>query len=81
MRVSGGMVRGEYKAGGVRDIQGDCKVGVLNTYLVYLRYELLRGGLTEVVYQEELRWLEVCCRSESKPHADLFLKCWLGSIF
>jgi predicted PolB exonuclease-like 3'-5' exonuclease len=48
----------------------------MNTYLVYLRFELIRGRLDEALYEEELarvfEWLE----ERQEPHWQQFAAAW-----
>lgn len=76
MGMSGAAVWDHYLAGDIDGIRNYCETDVLNTYLVYLRFELMRGHLTPTVYDEE------CCRvrehlqREAKPHFLEFLQAW-----
>jgi len=42
---SGDKVWDTYLAGGLADVRGYCETDVLNTYLIYLRFQYLRGHL------------------------------------
>jgi 3'-5' exonuclease len=54
----------------IREIADYCESDVLNTYRVWLRYELFRGRLSEPDFQaSEANLMEfVKVRSNTKPH-------------
>ncbi|MFA7386877.1 MAG: 3'-5' exonuclease [Thiohalobacteraceae bacterium] len=76
MGMSGAKVWDAYLAGGIEDIRNYCETDVLNTYLVYLRFELVRGKLTAAEYDAECRQLRDYLKSENKPHFEEFLSAW-----
>jgi predicted PolB exonuclease-like 3'-5' exonuclease len=49
--MHGGEVEKYYREGRIREIANYCESDVVNTYRVWLRYELFRGRLTETAYQ------------------------------
>jgi hypothetical protein len=51
---------------------------VLNTYLVYLRFELLRGRLARERYAEEVERVKAVLRAGLEPHFAEFLRVWEG---
>jgi predicted PolB exonuclease-like 3'-5' exonuclease len=72
--MSGGEVERYYREGRVREIADYCETDVVNTYRVWLRYELFRGRLSEAEFQtSEAALIEyVKARGNTKPHlADL----------
>ncbi len=52
--MSGDKVWATWLDGGLRDIRDYCETDVLNTYLVYLRFEFMRGNLDEAALSREL---------------------------
>lgn len=76
MGMSGDKVWDTYFAGGIEEIRNYCETDVLNTYLVYLRYELIRGRLTENAYEDECNQVRDMLNNESKPHLKEFLEAW-----
>jgi hypothetical protein len=74
--MSGGLVWGAYQDGRLAEIRAYCETDVLNTYLVYLRFELIRGRLAADAYEAEVarvfEWLE----ERSEPHWQQFLAAW-----
>jgi 3'-5' exonuclease len=57
--IDGGQVEKYFREGKIKEIADYCETGVVNTYRVWLRYELFRGRLTEAAYQgSELNLIE-----------------------
>ncbi len=76
MGMSGAKVWDAFQAGEIEDIRNYCETDVLNTYLVYLRFELMRGHLTEAAYQQELDLLRDSLRMDERAHICEFLEHW-----
>jgi 3'-5' exonuclease len=68
--MSGAEVEKYYRDGHIREIAEYCESDVLNTYRVWLRYELFCGRLSEPKFQgSEANLVEfVKARSNTKPH-------------
>lgn len=76
MGMSGSKVWENFLAGGIEGIRNYCETDVLNTYLVYLRFELMRGNLTQTAYHSECELLKKHLAEEAKPHLTEFLETW-----
>ncbi|MCR9191050.1 MAG: 3'-5' exonuclease [Gammaproteobacteria bacterium] len=77
MGMSGDKVWSKYLAGDLRDIRDYCETDVLNTYGVYLRFELMRGTITTIEYQKAQDTLAAYLETEHhKPHLAEFLQLW-----
>lgn len=76
--MHGSKVWDSYQAGDIDGIRHYCETDVLNTYLVYLRFELLRGKLRETDYRRECQLLRDTLAAENKPHLNEFLRAWVG---
>jgi 3'-5' exonuclease len=75
MGMSGDKVWGEYLAGNLIGIRDYCETDVLNTYCVYLRFELIRGTINSEEYDNEIQRLKDYLKSEEeKPHLRDFLE-------
>ena len=75
MGMSGSKVWDEYLAGNLSNIRNYCETDVLNTYCVYLRFELIRGMIQPTEYDKSLQRLQDYLREEQdKPHLQLFLE-------
>jgi Predicted 3'-5' exonuclease related to the exonuclease domain of PolB len=68
--IDGGQVEKYFKEGRVKVIAEYCESDVVNTYRVWLRYELFRGQLTETTHRaSELSLMEFIKRHEiTKQH-------------
>ncbi|HEX8756444.1 MAG TPA: 3'-5' exonuclease [Steroidobacteraceae bacterium] len=75
---SGAQVWDAYLEGNLVGIRRYCETDVLNTYLVYLRFELLRGKLTREGYAEEVQRVKALLRAGKEPHFAEFLRVWEG---
>lgn len=53
--VDGSQVYPLYQEGKILDIARYCETDVMNTYLVYCRFQLMRGGFTHDQYHAEIR--------------------------
>lgn len=65
-----------FQAGEIGAIRDYCETDVLNTYLIYLRFELIRGRLEEDTYDIECELVRASLSNESKPHFTAFLNAW-----
>ena len=74
--MSGDKVWDKYLAGELAAIRNYCETDVLNTYLIYLRFQLTRGVLDETRYQKELDRLKDKLRRSTSPHLHQFLEAW-----
>ena len=76
MGMSGAKVWDAWLAGDIQGIRNYCETDVLNTYLVWLRYEQMRGRLTPEACQAECERLRAYLEGEDKPHFREFLSAW-----
>lgn len=80
MGMSGNQVWDYFQRNEILAIRNYCETDVLNTYLVYLRFELMRGKLIAQTYQEECQRLRQFLLHEDKPHLTEFLTQWSCQI-
>ncbi|MBA3535341.1 MAG: 3'-5' exonuclease [Tatlockia sp.] len=74
MGMSGAKVWEQFCGGNLKTIRDYCETDVLNTYCVYLRFELMRGIFTLNEYENSLEILKHYLESEvDKPHLQEFL--------
>jgi hypothetical protein len=76
---SGARVWDAFLAGDLLGIRRYCETDVLNTYLVYLRFELLRGRLTPERHAQEIERVKALLRAGEEPHFAEFLRAWEGA--
>ena len=74
--VTGAEVWPRYLNGELAAIRAYCETDVLNTYLVYLGFEHLRGNLQAAQYADELKRLRDYLAEQAKPHFAAFLAAW-----
>lgn len=79
MGMHGSKVWESYLAGDLEGIRNYCETDVLNTYLVYLRFELMRGRLHGAELEAELALLRDALRADGRPHLRAFLQAWDGA--
>lgn len=55
--MDGSKVWDAWQAGEIAGIRDYCETDVMNTYLVFLRFRLMRGELTRVEYDVEISFV------------------------
>ncbi|MFL6549526.1 MAG: 3'-5' exonuclease [Povalibacter sp.] len=75
--MSGDKVWDAYLAGDIAAIRNYCETDVLNTYLIYLRFELMRGMLSREEFVRECDRVRMALKAHSKPHFEEFLAAWV----
>lgn len=74
MGMSGAKVWQQYCSGNLKEIRDYCETDVLNTYCIYLRFELMRGSLNQTGYDQSMQNLRGYLQSETdKCHLQEFL--------
>ncbi len=76
MGMSGAKVWDAWLAGDIAGIRNYCETDALNTYLVYLRFQLIRGRLNAQEYARECELVRENLRQENTAHLEEFLKAW-----
>ncbi len=66
----------EFRAGGIARIRSYCEADTANTYLLYLRYQVLRGAITLEHYRHECGALRTALEKLAQPHWQEFLARW-----
>jgi len=74
--MDGSKVWDAYKGGEIEEIRNYCETDVANTYLVFLRFQLMRGHLTQMQYQSEIDLVKTVLGQYTGNHWQLFLKAW-----
>lgn len=75
--MDGSKVWDAYKAGEIEAIRNYCETDVANTHLVYLRFQLMRGHLTQQSYEAEIALVKETLASYNAPHWSEFLSAWV----
>lgn len=76
MGMSGAKVWDAYQAGKLADIRNYCETDVLNTWLVYLRFQLLRGHILIDKYHSECELVRKHLQASGKEHLLAFEAAW-----
>jgi hypothetical protein len=77
--MDGSQVYAQYLAGQTDDVRRYCETDVMNTYLVYCRFQKMRGGLTEAEYEQEIALVKETLGqlAPMESHWDEYLKAWV----
>ncbi len=76
MGVSGEGVWDSFQAGEIESIRAYCETDVLNTYLIFLQFERMRGHLDEAALMHEQQRLCDLLAQSSESHLVTFLERW-----
>lgn len=76
MGMSGAKVFDAFQDGDIKGIRDYCETDVLNTWLVFLRFQVMRGELAPEACEEEMQFLRDYLKAENKPHFNAFLEAW-----
>lgn len=76
--MDGSQVYDTYLAGGIEDIRRYCETDVMNTYLLYCRYQKMRGGLIDEEYRTEMSLVRESLEAwaTTEPHWSEYLAAW-----
>jgi predicted PolB exonuclease-like 3'-5' exonuclease len=76
--MDGSQVYGAYLEGKTEDIRRYCETDVMNTYLLYCRFQKMRGGLTEAEYEQEIALVKGALAelAPAEPHWREYLAAW-----
>lgn len=74
--MSGDKVWDAYLDGRIDVIRNYCETDVLNTYLIFLRFELMRGRLLRDEYVAEVGRVRETLQAQPRPHFQEFLAAW-----
>ena len=74
--MSGDQVWDAYQHGHIERIRNYCETDVLNTFLIFLRFELMRGRLSREEHALEVARVRETLGREAKPHFLEFLDAW-----
>lgn len=74
--MDGSQVWDAYLAGQIADIRNYCETDVVNTYLVFLRFQAMRGALTPDQYRARCDLVRTTLQRSVEPHWQAFLEHW-----
>lgn len=76
MGLKGDQVLTNFLAGKIKEIRDYCETDVLNTYLVYLRLQLIQGKIDEKLYNDEINIVKGYLANCNKQHFNKYLENW-----
>jgi predicted PolB exonuclease-like 3'-5' exonuclease len=74
--MSGDKVWDKYQEGAIGEIRDYCETDVLNTWLVFLRFEYMRGNLDDADLEREFELVRRTLTEMDRPHLNEFLAAW-----
>jgi predicted PolB exonuclease-like 3'-5' exonuclease len=76
--MDGSQVYPAYLDGKLDEIRRYCETDVMNTYLLYCRYQKMRGGLTDAEYDQEIAFVKTTLGdlAPGEPHWQEYLAAW-----
>ncbi|MGZ8265683.1 MAG: 3'-5' exonuclease [Burkholderiales bacterium] len=74
--MDGSQVWDAYQAGRIADIRNYCETDVVNTYLVFLRFQAMRGALTSDEYTAQCELVRSTLERSTEPHWQQFISHW-----
>ncbi|SCY42987.1 hypothetical protein SAMN05216420_10661 [Nitrosospira sp. Nl5] len=74
--MNGSQIWGAFQNGEIAAIRNYCETDVVNTYLVFLRFQLMRGIFDGDQYQRECELVRSTLSRSSEPHWQEFLGQW-----
>ncbi len=74
--MDGSKVFEAFQQGQIDDIRNYCETDVMNTWLVYLRFQKMRGTLTDAAYASEIELARATVSTSPGPHWQEFLAAW-----
>jgi len=78
--MGGSEVGAAFRAGRIEEIRRYCETDVMNTYLLYLRFQLLRGALEAGEYAAEVSLAREKIASYQQPHWREFISAWDANV-
>jgi hypothetical protein len=74
--MDGSQVWDAYRTGQIAAVRAYCETDTLNTWLVFLRFQLMRGALDRAEYASELALARATLSKLDAPHWREFLAAW-----
>jgi len=77
--MDGSQVYGAWKRGEIAAIRDYCETDVANTYLLFLRFQLIRGLLDPAAYEREVNLFRAFLAEQTSAHWIQFAEAWKGA--
>jgi hypothetical protein len=77
--MDGAAVYPAYLEGRIEEIRRYCETDAMNTYLLYCRFQKMRGGFNEAEYDKEISFVRETLGAIDEPHWREYLAAWPGA--
>lgn len=74
--VDGSQVWNLYQKGRLKEIRDYCETDVVNTYLMYCRFQLMRGEMAPAAYDAEMALVRASLETVGEAHWKEYLAAW-----
>jgi len=74
--MDGSQVWDAWSNGRANEVRAYCETDVVNTWLVYCRFRLIRGELDQIAYQAEVDLVRSTLQASAEPHWAEYLAAW-----
>jgi predicted PolB exonuclease-like 3'-5' exonuclease len=75
--MDGSRVWEDYQRGEIRQIRDYCETDAMNTYLLYLRFKLMRGAFNQAGYETEVKVArDFLAANAGAEHWKAFAQAW-----
>ncbi|HEY9096314.1 MAG TPA: ribonuclease H-like domain-containing protein [Hydrogenophaga sp.] len=76
--MDGSQVYEQFLGGETESVRRYCETDVMNTYLVYCRFQMMRGGFTPAEYAQEIGFVKetLANLAPQEPHWTEYLEAW-----
>jgi len=74
--MDGSLVWDKFQQGEIEEIRNYCETDVLNTYLVYLQFEMIRGRCSRGLLAQKIERVKDLLRESGESHLEEFLEVW-----
>jgi len=78
--MDGSAVYPAYLEGRTEEIRCYCETDAMNTYLLYCRFQKMRGGFNEAEYAAEMAFVRQTLAGIDEPHWREYLAAWPGTV-
>ena len=78
--MDGGLVWEKFQQGAIDEIRNYCETDVLNTYLVYLQFEMIRGRCSRGLLVQKMERVKDMLRESGEGHLEEFLDASIDAL-
>lgn len=74
--MDGSKVWEAYQQGRLEEIRNYCETDVVNTYLVFARFQMMRGQISKKQFEQECELVRITLGKSAEPHWQEYLAAW-----